>query len=166
MTGRGGGIWRTIAYGLLALPLALTPVRTRLRVPRRLLHEPVSAQGVSALRCVSHSVLSAGVGIVAWFLMMLTMLGLVRGLAYPLVAASDYETSWGGPTLAGAWLVHAAVSLVIAPVFLGIVALLGRFQLRLTRTVLGRAGSWWLIPVAVGFTAAGVLFFVAWVRQI
>lgn len=164
MTGRGGGIGRTIAYGLLALPLALAPVRTRLRVPRRLLHEPVSAHGVSAVRCVFHSVLSAGV--VAWFLIMLTALGLVRGLAYPLVAAGDYETSWGGPTLAGAWLVRAAVGLVIAPVFLGIVALLGRLQLRSTRTVLGRAGSWWVIPAAVVLTAAGALFFAAWVRQI
>ncbi|MFE6922365.1 hypothetical protein ACFVAV_15085 [Nocardia sp. NPDC057663] len=166
MTGTGGGIRRTIAYGLLALPLALTPVHTRLRVPRRLLHEPVSAPGVSAARCVFHSVLSAGVGIVAWFLIMLTALGLVRGLAYPVVAAGDYETSWGGPTLVGAWLVHAAVSLVIAPVFLGIVAVLGRLQLRLTRSVLGRAGSWWEIPAAVVLTAAGALFFVAWVRQI
>ncbi|GGN81711.1 hypothetical protein [Nocardia rhizosphaerihabitans] len=166
MTGRGGGIGRTIAYGLLALPLALAPVRTRLRVPRRLLHEPVSAHGVSAVRCVFHSVLSAGVGIVAWFLIMLTALGLVRGLAYPLVAAGDYETSWGGPTLAGAWLVHAAVGLVIAPVFLGIVTLLGRLQLRSTRTVLGRAGSWWVIPAAVVLTVAGALFFAAWVRQI
>ncbi|MGW6422152.1 hypothetical protein ACWF82_05695 [Nocardia sp. NPDC055053] len=66
MTGRRGGIRPTIGYGLLTLPLALTPVRTRLRVPRRLLHEPVSAQGDSAMRCVLHSVLSAGVGIVAW----------------------------------------------------------------------------------------------------
>lgn len=88
MTGKGGSLRRTITYALLALPLALTPVRTRLRVPRRLLHEPVSAHGVSAVRCVFHSVLSAGVGIVAWFLIMLTALGLVRGLAYPLVAAA------------------------------------------------------------------------------
>lgn len=166
MTGTGGSLRRTITYALLALPLALTPVRTRLRVPRRLLHEPVSAHGVSAVRCVFHSVLSAGVGVVAWFLIMLTALGLVRGLAYPLVAAGDYETSWGGPTLPGAWLVHAVVSLVIAPVFLAIVALLGRLQLRLTRTVLGRAGSWWVIPAAVVLTAAGALSFAAWVRQI
>jgi len=157
---------RTIIYALLALPLAVSPVRTRLRVPRLLLHEPVSARRVSALRCVVHSVLSAGAGVVAWFLTLLAGLVLVRGLAYPLVAANAYETSWGGPTLAGAWAVHAALGLLLAPAFLGVVALLGRLELRLTRTVLGRDGTWWTIPISLALTAAGAVFFVAWTHQI
>ena len=39
------------------------------------------------------------------------VLALVRGVLYPLVAADDYENSWGGPTLAGAWAVHALLGL-------------------------------------------------------
>lgn len=156
---------RSAAFELLALPLAFTRVRTRLRVPRRLLREPVGAQNVSLPRCLVHSLFSAGVGVIGWFLVMLSVLALVRGLAYPLVTA-EYATSWGGPTLAGAWLVHAALGLLLAPVFLAVVGLLGRLQLRLTRTVLGRHRSWWPIPIALVLTAAGALFFVAWVHQI
>ncbi|MEV0062380.1 hypothetical protein [Nocardia sp. NPDC050718] len=160
------GVGRTIGYALLALPLALSPVRTRLRVPRLLLHEPVSARRVPAPRCLVHSVLSAGTGLVAWFLTLLAGLVLIRGLAYPLVAANAYETAWGGPTLVGAWLVHAALGLLLAPAFLGIVALLGRLQLRLARTVLGRDTTWWTIPISIALTTAGTLFFIAWTHQI
>jgi hypothetical protein len=36
------------------------------------------------------------------------VLFLVRGVAYPLVT-DDPSSSWGGPTMAGAWAVHLAV---------------------------------------------------------
>ncbi len=39
----------------------------------------------------------------------------VRGVAYPLVT-DDASTSWGGPTMAGAWAVHAAVGVVLLAV--------------------------------------------------
>ncbi|MGY0499065.1 hypothetical protein ACWZHB_11270 [Nocardia sp. FBN12] len=157
---------RSAAYELLALPLAFTRVRTRLRVPRRLLSEPVGAHKLSPVRCLIQSVLSGGVGLLGWFLAMLSVLVLVRGLAYPLMAADGYENSWGGPTLAGAWAVHAALGVLIAPVIVVMIAVFGRLQLRLTRTVLGGDRSWWAIPAAVALAAAGSLFFVAWVHQI
>lgn len=165
MRGARGGIGRSIAFALLALPLAFARVRTRLRVPRRLLREPVTARDVSLPRCLTHSVLSAGIGLLCWFLVLLSALVLVRGLAYPLVSGG-YENAWGGPTLVGAWLVHAGLGLLTAPAFLAVVALFGRLQLRLTTTVLGRDGSWWPVPVAVVFAALGAVFFVAWTRQI
>ncbi|MFD3701510.1 hypothetical protein ACFWUP_00025 [Nocardia sp. NPDC058658] len=157
---------RSAVYELLALPLAFTRLRTRLRVPRLLLREPVGAHSLSLVHGVIHSALSGGVGLLGWFLAMLSVLVLVRGLAYPLVAADDYENSWGGPTLVGAWLVHAALGVLIAPVFVGMIALLGRLQLRLTRTVLGGDRSSWAIPAAVILAAAGGVFFAAWVHQI
>lgn len=161
-----GVVARSAVYELLALPLAFTRVRTRLRVPRLLLREPVGAHNASPYRCLIQSVLSGAVGLLGWFLAMLTVLVLVRGLAYPLVGADGYENSWGGPTLAGAWLVHAVLGVVIAPLFVAMIALLGRLQLRVIRTVLGGDRSWWAIPVAVVLAAAGGLFFVAWVQQI
>ncbi|WP_446222375.1 hypothetical protein ACTWPB_21530 [Nocardia sp. IBHARD005] len=160
-----GAVARSAIYELLALPLAFTRVRTRLRVPRLLLREPVDAQNVSLARCLIQSVLSGGVGLLGWFLAMLSVLVLVRGLAYPLVA-DGYENSWGGPTLVGAWAVHAVLGVLIAPVFVGMIALFGRLQLRVTRTVLGGDRSWWAIPIALVLAASGALFFVAWVHQI
>lgn len=157
---------RSAVYELLALPLAFTPVRTRLRVPRLLLREPVGAQKISPVRCLAQSVLSGGVGLLGWFLAMISVLVLVRGLAYPLVAGDDYENSWGGPTVVGAWVVHAALGVLIAAVFVGLIALFGRLQLRLTRTVLGGDRSWWAIPAALVLAAVGAVFFVAWVHQI
>ncbi|MFF2084119.1 hypothetical protein ACFVVM_10100 [Nocardia sp. NPDC058176] len=165
MSGARGGVRRSIAFALLALPLAFARVRTRLRVPRRLLRAPVTAHDVSLPRCLIHSVLSAGVGLLCWFLVLLSALVLVRGLAYPL-GSGGYENAWGGPTLAGAWAVHAVLGLLIAPAFLGLVALFGRLQLHLTRAVLGRDGSWWPVPVAVVFAALGAVFFAAWTHQI
>ncbi|WP_410873222.1 hypothetical protein [Nocardia sp. A7] len=161
-----GAVARSAVYELLALPLAFTRVRTRLRVPRRLLSEHVGAHKLSPTRCLVQSVLSGGVGLLGWFLAMLSVLVLVRGLAYPLVTGDDYENSWGGPTLVGAWVVHAVLGVLIAPVFLAMIAMFGRLQLRLTRTVLGGDRSWWAIPAALVLAAAGGLFFVAWVQQI
>ncbi|MFE3545349.1 hypothetical protein ACFXK0_20500 [Nocardia sp. NPDC059177] len=161
-----GALTRTVVFALLALPLAGTRVRTRLRVPRRLLRVPVSAERVSWWRCGVHSVLAAGVGLVSWFLVLLAIMVLIRGLAYPLLVGDGYENAWGGPTLVGAWLVHALLGLLLAPAFIGLVALLGRLQLRLTRRVLGRAEGWWPVPIAVVFTAVGVLFCIAWTRQL
>ncbi|KAF0846966.1 hypothetical protein [Nocardia caishijiensis] len=157
---------RSAIFELIAVPLAFTRVRTRVRVARRTLREPVGAHGVSLLRCLAHSVLSAGVGVVGWFLALLSVLVLVRGLAYPMLVGDGYRNAWGGPTPAGAWAVHAVLGLLLAPSFLAVVAVLGRLQVRLIHTVLGGHRSWWPIPLAVVFTAAGTLFCIAWSHQI
>ncbi|MEU6187935.1 hypothetical protein [Nocardia sp. NPDC047038] len=157
---------RYAAYALRALPLAARRIPTRLRVPRRMLGESVLPHKFSALRSVSHSVLSGGVGLVTWFLAFLAALGAFRGVCYPLVASDDLEDSWGGPTLAGAWAVHAALGVGLLPVWLLALAGLGAFQLRLTRGLLGRNGPRWPAPAAVVLVAGGALLFVAWLRQV
>jgi hypothetical protein len=54
--------------------------------------------------------------------------------------ASTYYDSWGGPTLAGAWAVHAGlVLLVLVPVVVWLLRGLARLQLRLTGA--GRSGQ-------------------------
>lgn len=57
--------------------------------------------------------------------------------AHPVdIWASTYHGSWGGPTLAGAWAVHAGlVLLVLVPVTIWLLRGLARLQLRLTRPV-------------------------------
>lgn len=116
-------------------------------------------------RALPHSVLSGVVGLLAWFLAFLAVLGSIRGLLYPLVGG-EYSNAWGGPTLAGAWAVHALIALVLAPVIVAVIAALGVFQDRLRSRMLDRTGPSWPVPVAVILTIAGALFFVSWLRQV
>ncbi|MGK8522499.1 hypothetical protein ACRS6B_13495 [Nocardia asteroides] len=157
---------RYAAYALRALPLAVRRIPTRLRVPRRMLGESVLPQKFSAIRSVSHSVLSGAVGLLAVFLAFLAGIAAFRGICYPLVAGDDLDGAWGGPTMAGAWAVHAALGVGLLPVWLLLLAALGAFQLRLTRALLGRRGPWWPAPLAVALATGGALLFLAWLRQL
>lgn len=52
-------------------------------------------------------------------------LSVVRGALYGVVDPGPYDHSWGGPTLAGAWLAHFGIGIVVlclaalAPIGLG-----------------------------------------------
>ncbi|WP_435591746.1 hypothetical protein [Nocardia sp. bgisy118] len=157
---------RWVGYALAALPLAAARVAARMRVPRRWLREPIRRRGITPMRIVAHSILSAGVGLLTWFLAFLAGIAFVRGVAYPLVGANDYENSWGGPTLAGAWAVHAALGVGLLPVWLAALAGLGALQLRLIRRLFERTGPAWPIPVAIVLTIGGVFLFLAWLAQV
>ncbi|MFB8275632.1 hypothetical protein [Nocardia colli] len=157
---------RAAAFALWAVPLAAGPVPPRLRVPRRLLGEWVNPRKYSAARAFWHSVLSGVLGVVTWFLAFLAVLGAVRGVFYPLLTSGGYGNAWGGPSLAGAWSVHALIGVALLPVWLLLVAGIGALQVRLTRAILGRAGPRWPVALTVLLCAAGVLLFVSWVRQV
>jgi hypothetical protein len=80
-------------------------------IVRRLLLAPVSLlnvrqSGVTRMLCGLVMSLAA---VVLWIDF------LVRGVCFPL-AQPDTKTSWGGPTMAGAWAVHLALlsALVLA----------------------------------------------------
>lgn len=51
--------------------------------------------------------------------------GAIEHLAHPF-ADSVGTDSWGGPTLAGAWLVHAAIAVAMQAAALGVIALCRR----------------------------------------
>jgi hypothetical protein len=155
---------RWAGYALVAGPLACRPVAVRLRVPRRLLGVSFPMGTRSRLRASAHSVLAVTVCLLAWFLAFLATVSAVRGIAYPLIAADDLEHSWGGPTLAGAWAVHA-LAVLLLPGWLALIAGLGVLQVRLSHQLLGRAGPWWPVPVSLLLGVAGVLFFIAWLHQ-
>ncbi|MFI9504049.1 sensor domain-containing protein [Nocardia sp. NPDC052566] len=157
---------RSAAYALWALPLAATPVAVRLRVPRRMFGESFALGERLAVRAAVHAVLSGVVGLLTWFLAFLAGLAAVRGAFYPLLASGNYENSWGGPTLAGAWAVHALLGIGLLPAWLAVLAALGVFQRRLARALLGRAAPRWPIPLAVALTAGGIVLFIAWLHQI
>ncbi len=131
-----------------------------------MLGESVLPHKFSVARSVSHSVLSGAVGLLAWFLAFLAVVAAIRGICYPLIAGDNLEGSWGGPSLAGAWAVHAVLGVGLLPVWLLVLAGLGAFQVRLTRGLLGRNGPWWPAPAAVVLAVGGALLFLAWLRQV
>ncbi|MEV5834680.1 hypothetical protein [Nocardia sp. NPDC052112] len=157
---------RWAAYALVAPVIGLGPIASRFRVPRRLLGIFIAPRDRLAVRATAHSVLAGVLGVLTWFLAFLAAIAAVRGIGYPLIADNDLEHSWGGPTLAGAWAVHALLGVGLLPAWGLVLAGLGAVQVRLTRRLLGRYGPWWPIPVSLLLAAGGVLLFIAWLRQV
>ncbi|MCM6775250.1 hypothetical protein NDR87_16780 [Nocardia sp. CDC159] len=153
-------------YGLVAVLSGFGGAGLRAWAARRLLGREPFAERAGVGGRALHLVLSVVVGLVAWFVLFLICIALVRGIAYPSVGGGDYENSWGGPTLAGAWAVHALLAIaVVLPIGTLLIAALGVLQFAFARRLLVRAGAWWPLPVAVLVTMAGALFFVAWTHQ-
>jgi hypothetical protein len=116
---------------------------------------------------VAHRVVTVAHGLLVCFLIGLWGIAVVRGLFFGLVEHGPFGPgTWGGPTLAGAWAVHAAVAVPV--IVLIPVALLGirRLHTTMTRGLHGAPLRWWVRPVAVLIAVAGAALFVAWVRQI
>jgi hypothetical protein len=113
--------WRRTTYILLTLPLSLVAVpvallggyRMAARWQRGLAHRYLGLrvdQPPTAPRVVAHALLSLPLNLASLALVAYLWVGVVVNLAYPLRpgAMDSYQHSWGGPTLAGAWAVHAA----------------------------------------------------------
>lgn len=116
--------WRRIIYLLLALPVGVAAVPLALlgghRVAagwqRGLAHRYLppggerSARHGTAVGAVAHALLSLPLNLASLALVAYCWFGVVVNLAYPLRPGTmqSYRQDWGGPTLAGAWAVHAA----------------------------------------------------------
>jgi hypothetical protein len=112
---------RRAVYALVALPVALSGLGllavgrsgaaagVRLRSLRRLAGLPVEAAPARG-RLASHMLLSLPIDVVVFAVAGYVWLLLPMNLLYPVRLALYGETaegSWGGPTMAGAWAVHA-----------------------------------------------------------
>ena len=93
----------------------------------------------------------------------LGLIVLARGLLYGLVIDDGgWVNGWGGPTLAGAWAVHALIGVPSAIAAGFGVAGIARLMDRADRRVLGHSGPAWIYPVAFVLTGISVLFLNAW----
>ncbi|WP_246096056.1 hypothetical protein [Streptomyces botrytidirepellens] len=91
---------------------------------------------------------------------------LFNALLYPLVDAHDYQRSWGGPTLVGAWLVHAAVAVPVVVAALGVLrgtVAADRAHERLVSV--GRRPAWPILLSAV-VAVGSALLLNAWLHQL
>jgi len=148
--GRTGQSW--VRRGITLLPVSAA--RFTRRVSR------------GRLADASAALLDVGLGLVAWFIVLISTQVAANGALYPLLDAHDYQHSWGGPTLAGAWATHAAlaVPIVVAAIWLlrGLVVLSSYDQELST----GSRHHWWSRPLTLLLAAAGVALFVGWLHQL
>jgi len=105
-------------------------------------------------------------GLFGWVVALLAGQALFNALLYPLVDAHDYQHSWGGPTLVGAWLVHAAVAVPVVVAALG--ALRGTVAVDRAHERLlsiGRRPTWPVLLSAV-LAVGTALLLNAWIHQL
>jgi hypothetical protein len=176
----GAAMWRAVVHGLLSLPAGLvsvllslvgaqgTAVRLQLGLADRWLHLPVEPpqSGYRWGRVITQALLTSTLGLLCWLLIALAGPNTVRNLLlYPITDRSSYARSWGGPTLAGAWAVHATLALVTLPIPLWMLRGLTGLQGRLTARLLGSDRTRWVLPVAILVAALGLLFLRALIDQ-
>jgi hypothetical protein len=146
--------WRRTFYVLLALPVSLVSMplvllgryqaaaRLQRGLARRYLAMRIDepAPGESAGQVLAHAVLSLPLNLVLLALTVYLWSLVPANLAYPLRPGTidSYQHSWGGPSLAGAWAVHAAVGVVFLFANPWIVSAITWLQGRLARRLLGR----------------------------
>jgi hypothetical protein len=128
---------RRTLYALLALPVA---VASTLRGQRPEKRSSSPAEQRLAQRLLRSNVvlrrrlLTLPVNVVAFALSVMILGNTARNLTYGIwYGPSDYHEAWGGPTLAGAWAVHAAGGLLFLYVGLWIIRGVSRLQQRLIR---------------------------------
>ncbi|HEX8132870.1 MAG TPA: hypothetical protein VF880_05520, partial [Actinomycetes bacterium] len=171
----GAPMWRSVAYDLLSLPVGIAslllalagahPAAARLQrglADRWLRRPPTPPPGGDRWgRVVLQALLASTLGVVCWLLVALAGPNTVRNvLLYPITDGDSVARAWGGPTLAGAWAVHAAGALLLLPVELWLLRGLAGLQGRLAAQQLDGDRARWVLPVAVVVAALGL----AWLR--
>lgn len=115
---------------------------------------------------IGHAVASLLLGAAALVPLGMQVLMLLRGVLYGLVDPGPYDHSWGGPTRAGAWLVHFVVGIPLTLAALGALAGIAAVHQRLTRSLDGGRLAWWQLPLTGLICLAGAMLVFAWSRQI
>jgi hypothetical protein len=143
--------WRRTTYVLLAPPLSIIAVpvallgghrvtaRWRCGLVQRWLGLRVD-RPTTAARVATHALLSLPLDLASLALVAYLWTGVLVNLAYPLRPGTmqSYQHSWGGPTLTGAWAVHAAGGLGFLLLTPWVVRAATRLQGRLVLRLLGR----------------------------
>ena len=177
----GVPMWRSVVYGVLSLPVGIASLllalvgahRAAARLQRGLAdrwfhRSPAPPQGGDRWgRVVTQALLTAMLGVLCWLLVALAGPNTVRNvLLYPFTDGDEVARAWGGPTLAGAWAVHAAGALLLLPVALWLLRGLTGLQGRLAARLLGADHARWVLPVAVLIATLGLVMVRAFLNQL
>jgi hypothetical protein len=156
----GVPMWRSVVYGMVSLPAGIASLLGALvgahraaarlqrgladRWLRRALTPPQGGDRWG--RVVLQALLASTLGVVCWLLVALAGPNTVRNvLLYPITDGDAVARAWGGPTLAGAWAVHAALALLLLPVELWLLRGLAGLQGRLAARLLGGDRARWVL---------------------
>ncbi|MBO8184419.1 hypothetical protein [Streptomyces spirodelae] len=164
---RGAGFGRQMGEaltlfpaGLFALVMALggqdAPARRALR----------AGAGTGRGRVMVHAFLTVLLGVLALIVTGVLAIGTARGLFYGFVDSGPYDDSWGGPTKAGAWLAHFAVSLPVTAVSVGLLYGLAALHRRMTAPLRGERRPAWVLPIVLLSCVGASLFVVAFSHQL
>lgn len=124
-----------------------------------------SSAAPSTASVAAHGVVAAGAGVLAWIAAALLALFVFRGLLYGVVVPGPYDEAWGGPTLAGAWIVHALVGLALAVLALELLRTVDALYTRLSTRLLTGNGPAWEVPISVLLTVLVGLLLWNWASQ-
>lgn len=183
LSGRGSLTMRLIrssGYGVALVPVSLLAIGNSLlgradtvhRTWRRLARfqgspEPIRLRRPGVASVVFSCLVSAALGLLSWFLLMLLMISVVRGPFYGFVETGPVGPgTWGGPTKAGAWAVHAAVAVPIIVALPFVLRGLALLQAAAIRRLYGSGASRLVLPATILLAVLGALLFFSWVRQL
>ncbi|NBE81105.1 hypothetical protein [Micromonospora rubida] len=115
---------------------------------------------------VNHALLSLLLGTAALVPLGAILLIVARGALYGFVEPGPFDNSWGGPTLAGAWLAHFLIGIPFALAGLAALAGIAAVHHRLTLALHGARRAPWLVPATALVALFGALVIFAWSRQL
>jgi hypothetical protein len=174
-TGLARRIARSIAYDLALVPVGLItmlPGREVHQTWQNLAHfqrspDPIRLRQPGALTSFLHSIVSVILGLLSWFLVLLLLISIVRGPFYGFVEHGPYGPgTWGGPTKAGAWTVHAAVAVPVILLLPLVLRGLGLLHAAFIWRLYGSTVSRMVLPATILLTIGGALFFYSWTQQL
>jgi hypothetical protein len=127
---------------------------------------PAGGRRPGPVGVLAHALVSLLLGATALIPLGVELIFILRGVLYGFVDRGPYDTSWGGPTRAGAWTVHFLDSLAAALVGLVVLAGIAALHRRLTVSLHGGPRPVWVVLVPLLLAAGGGMLFVAWLHQI
>jgi hypothetical protein len=171
---------RSIAYDVALVPVSLLAmVRSATgqadsvhRTWRRLARfqdspDPIRLRRPGVGSALLSGLVSLALGLLSWFLVMMLVTSVVRGPFYGFVEDGPFGPgTWGGPTKAGAWAVHAAIAVPIIVVLPFVLRGLGLLQAAAIRRLYGSATSRLVLPATILLAAGGALLFYSWTQQL
>jgi hypothetical protein len=114
-----------------------------------------------------YGLLSALLGLMSWFLMLLAVTAVVRGPFWGFVDHGPIEPgTWGGPTRTGAWTAHGLIAVPCVVAFLFALRGIAALQAQLVRPLYGLAARKWVLPATIVLAAASLAFFWSWIEQL